>query len=247
MPSKSELKALGERRNYQDRELDARAVANLSSDEYLWFQVFYPTRLEDAAQRDANKKHNKAAMNEWAIKDMWEGKATPEESERARIAGDTFAMRNPTFARTIENATLMVEHMKSRGLDATEISSYTTAFRELTQEGKLTIAPGESADGYLRNHPELHDRRTPPIIQARRAQKEATQEYFAQAASAEASASVVNLVDYPREDVRGVPPYASAEKASFRNLLTNLSAREYAERCKDPSFRAAVDRLDGEK
>jgi len=64
MPSKSELKALGERRNYGDRELDARDVAKLSSDEYLWFQTFFPARLEDATQRDTIKKHNKAVMKQ---------------------------------------------------------------------------------------------------------------------------------------------------------------------------------------
>src|SRR6266567_2255216 len=88
MPSKSELKALGERRNYQDRALDARAVANLSSDEYLWFQTFFPARIEHAAQIENVKNHNKAAMKQVGAQQFWSkywgttNQAAPAEANR---------------------------------------------------------------------------------------------------------------------------------------------------------------------
>ena len=245
MPSKSELKSLGERRNYQDRELDARAVSSLSSDEYLWFQTFFPARLETAAQREANKKHNRQAMSVWDIRKRWREGVTPEESRRAQEAGAEFARRFPTFEQTIDNAHAIVRFMEENDLDPAEIASYITAYRELTDQGKLTVAPIESADDYLRNHPELHERRTPPIIAARAAKAEQTAKYFQAAANATAKGTVVSFTDYPERERIG---YGDHTRYSFRKLLDSLDAESYARRLKDdPQFSAALDKLNDGK
>jgi len=180
----------------------------------------------------------------WNARRMWEGRATPEEDERARIAGDTFATRTPQFARTMENATLMVEHMKLRDFDATEMSSYFTAFRELTEQGKLIVAPAQSADQYLAAHAELHDHRTPPLIQVREAKAAQTAKHFEAAANSTAKGTVVNFTDYAADEA-GYPDYPS--KYSFRRLVESLDADSYARRLKDdPQFAAAIDKLNND-
>jgi hypothetical protein len=246
MPSKSELKSLGERRNYQDRELDARAVSSLSSDEYLWFQTFFPARLEHAAQIESNKRQNAERMPVWNARRMWKGKATPEEDEKARAAGDQFAIRHPQFARTIENATLMIEYMQAHDLDATDISSYTTAFRELSAEGKLTLVEAQSATDFYKEHKELHPTQIPPLVAARNAKKAATEKFFAEARAdtATARAGATRVTDYGH-DQQGVPPYSDIEKISLRNLVRNMSSAALDEKCQhDPSFKKALDSLE---
>lgn len=246
MPSKGELKSLGERRNYQDRELDARAVSSLSSDEYLWFQAFFPARLEHAAQIESNKRQNAERMPVWNTRRMWEGKATPEEDEKARAAGDHFATRFPQFDRNLENAQAMVSYMQAHDLDATKVESYVSAYKALVEDGKLTPAPAQSANDFLRSHIELHDKRIPPIIQARNAKAQATAEHFQRARAATAQAGATSVTDYPADET-GYPNYPT--KYSFRRLVESLDAESYARRLKeDPQFSAALDRLnDGNK
>ncbi len=131
--------------------------------------------------------------------------------------------------------------MQQNDLDATQVSSYVTAFRALSAEGKITLAEPESADEFLRTHPELLDRRTPSLIAARNAKAEQTQKYFAQAASAEAKGTVVNVVDYG-EQRHGVPP--EPDKYSFKQKIRSISASDLAQRCQDdPTFRKALDEL----
>jgi len=245
LKGREELKAMGERNGWADDELTARDVTNLSADHYLWFEAFFPARLEHAAEIENNRRLNAERMPSWNARRMWAGNATKDEDEKSRIAGDQFAMRHPQFARTIENATLMIEHMKERDLDATKIESYAVAFLELTEQRKLTVAPAESADDFYKAHPELHDRRTPPVIAARAARTEQTAKHFEAAASAAVKGNVVNVVDYEHEPGRGVPPYSEIDKASLRNLARKMSSAELQAKCEsDPSFRKALDALD---
>ncbi len=245
MPSKSELRALGERKGWSVRDISMREINAMSADETLWHEAFNVTNWRAAFEREDAVRQNKQHMKVWDVRRAWRGQATEEEDRLARIAGEQFAMRHPQFARTIENATRMIEHMKSRDLDATQISSYTTAFLELTEQGKLTVAPAESADEFLRTHPELHDRRTPPIIAARNAKAQATAEHFEKTreATATARAGATRVTDYGREQ-QGVPPYSDIEKTSLRNLARKMNAAELQAKCEsDPSFRKALDEL----
>jgi hypothetical protein len=242
MPSKAELKSLGERKGWTAREVSMREIRQqMSAEEVLWHEAFNKENFDRAFTLAENRRLNQERMPVWNVKRMWAGHATKEEGEKSRNAGDQFAIRHPQFERTIENAMLMVEYMKSQDLDATKVQSYETAFRELTAEGKLTLVEAESADDFLRKHPELHERRTPPIIVARTAKAEATQEYFAQAASARATGNVVNVVDYGPQ-AHGVPP--EPDKYSFKQKVRSMSASEIAQRCQDdPAFHKALDKL----
>ncbi len=243
--NKSDLEAQGIQYGWSAGPLTPQEVREMSSSELRWHELFNADNLEKALALPAKIKEGKDIDRQWAIKRMWEGRVSPEQDENARAAGDAFAIRHPTFARTIENAMLMVEHMKSRGLDATEISSYTTAFRELTEQGKLTVAPAESADDFYKAHPELHDRRTPQVIAARAARTEQTAKHFEAAASAAVKGNVVNVVDYEHEPGRGVPPYSEIDKASLRSLVQKMSSAELAEKCQnDSSFKKALDSLE---
>ena len=246
MPSKGELKALGERKGWAAREISMREIRQqMSAEEVLWHEAFNKDNFEQAFEHDANARHNREAMGVWDIRRQWREGVTAEESRRAQEAGAEFARRFPTFEQTIDNAHAIVRFMEENDLDPAEIASYITAYRELTDQVKLTVAPIESADDYLRNHPELHERRTPPIIAARNAKAEATQEYFAQAASARAKGNVVNVVDYGPQ-THGVPP--RPDKVSFRRLVASLSASELAKRIsEDSQFRESLNRLDKTK
>jgi hypothetical protein len=248
MPSKSELKALGERKGWTAGEISVREIQHqMSAEEVLWHEAFNRENVDRAFERQRIAKHNREAMDQWAIKRMWQGKVTPDEDAKARAAGNEFAIRFPTFERTVENAQIMVEYMRDHDLDATELASYITAFQELTAGGKLTLAKAQSAQDFYNEHKELHPTQLPPIVVSRNAKRTATEKFFAQAreATATARSGATSLTDYPHEQ-RGAPPYSDIEKTSFRNLLNNLSAQEFAERCKDPQFKAAADRV-GEK
>lgn len=240
MPS-AELKSLGERKGWTMHELSMREIRQMSADETSWHEAYNKENFDGAIERDANARHNRQAMGVWDIRRQWREGVTEEQSRRAQEAGAEFARRFPTFEQSIDNAHAIVGFMEENDLDPTEISSYITAYRELTDQVKLTVAPIESADDYLRNHPELHERRTPPIIAARAAKAEQTAKYFQAAANATAKGTVVNVIDYPSEQ-SGYP--AAPTKYSFRKLLDSLSAAEYQKRLnEDKQFAAAIDKL----
>ncbi len=244
MPS-AELKSLGERKGWTMHELSMREIRQMSADETSWHEAYNKENFDGAIERDANARHNRQAMGVWDIRRQWREGVTEEQSRRAQEAGAEFARRFPTFEQSIDNAHAIVGFMEENDLDPTEIASYVTAYRELTDQGKLTVAPAESADDYLRNHPELHERRTPPIIAARAAKAEQTAKYFQAAANATAKGTVVSFTDYPERERIG---YGDHTRYSFRKLLDSLDAESYARRLKDdPQFSAALDKLNDGK
>ena len=213
----------------------------MSADETLWHEAFNKENWDRAFTLSENGRLNRERMPIWNVRRMWRGEASGEETEKARIAGDQFATRFPQFERSLPNAELMVAYMRDHDLDATKIESYVIAYRELTEQGKLTVAPAQSADEFLAQHPELIDRRTPPLIAARNAKAEQTTKHFEAAANATAKGTVVNFTDYPGEQ-SGYP--AAPTKYSFRRLLESLSAAEYQKRLnEDAAFAAAVDKI----
>ena len=227
------------RHGWQIRPISHEDILKMSSAEFRFHEVWNKEALDRAFTIEQNKRTTELPIRN--IKRMWEGKATPDENEKCRIAGDTFATRTPQFARTMENAMLMIEHMQAHDLDATKIESYTAAFRELTEQGRLTVAPAESADEFLRSHPELHDQRTPVLIQARQSKAQATAEHFQKAKEATGHAGTTSVTDYPADET-GYPNYPS--KYSFRRLVESLDAESYARRVKDdPQFAAAINKL----
>jgi len=291
MPSKSELKALGVRRYYQDRALDARAVANLSSDEYLWFQTFFPARIEHAAQIENVKNHNKAAMKQVGAQQFWSkywgttNQAAPAEANRILGELQKFQASFPQFIVSRSENGVVLQWLRERHLELT-YRNLVDSFEANALEGRLHLNPsaigagsesevtGEaltrhhnfhlliqpqqrmsetdrlSADEYLAQNSQLHDKRLPPIVISRNAKKEATEKFFeqARASTATARSGATKVTDYEREPRggSGATSISEVQKASFRNLLNNLSAQEFAARCEDPQFKASVDRL-GEK
>src|SRR6266478_10070342 len=219
--SREELKALGERHGWSARELSMREIQQMSADETLWQGEFNKEGFDRAFTLAENGRLNNERMPIWNVRRMWGGGATPEEDSAARIAGNQFATRCLQFERTIVNAQAIVEWMQAHDLDGTKVESYVTAFQALVEEGKLTPAPTESADDFLRNHAELHDTRTPPIIAARNAKAEQTQKYFEAAANATARAGATQITTYPADET-GYPNFPS--KYSFRKLVEGLSA-----------------------
>jgi len=227
MPSKGELKSLGERRNYQDRELDARAVANLNSDEYLWFQTFFPARIEHAAEIENAKRHNKAAMKEVGAKQFWDthwgttNQASPEESKRILADLHNFQASFPQFIVSRAENEVLLQWLKDRNLELT-YRNLVESFEANALEGKVWLNPNAinagsetevsgqqllyhynfhkliqpqqrmsdadrlSADEFLGQHPELRDKRLPPIVIAKREKAKATSAYFQQEKEADA-------------------------------------------------------------
>jgi uncharacterized tellurite resistance protein B-like protein len=222
-------------------ELSMREIQQMSADETLWHEAYNKENLDSAFTLAENQRLNKERMPVWETRRKWREGVTREETEKARIAGDQFATRFPQFERSLQNAELMVVYMREHDLDATQIQSYISAFREMSAEGRLTLVEPESASEFLHNHVELRDQRIPPLIAARNAKAEQTQKYFEQAASATNQGSVARVVDYPQEQ-RGVPP--QPDKASFRMKVRSMSAAEIAQRCQDDlAFRKALDEL----
>jgi len=228
------------------RELTYEEIQKMSAQEAAWHQQNNPENWRIAFEKEEIRRTNKQHMKVWDVRRQWREGVTKDQGRRAQEAGAEFARRFPTFEKTLENAHAIVQFMEEKDLDPTEIASYITAYRELINQGKLTAAPVQSADEFLNSHPELHDRRTPPLIQVREAKAAQTAKHFEAAANSTAKGTVVNFTDYAADET-GYPNYPS--KYSFRRLVESLDADSYARRLKDdPQFSAALDRLnDGNK
>jgi hypothetical protein len=99
-----------------------------------------------------------------------------------------------------------------------------------------------SADEWFREHPELHETRTPPIIVQKQQVAAATAKHFEQAKSGTAEGQAVRFTDMGGKDYSGYP--SAPTKYSFRRLLDSLSADEFTKRLnQDAAFAAAVDRV----
>src|SRR5260370_37145263 len=191
--SRDALTALGERQGWRVRELSMREIQQMSADETLWHEAYNKENFDVAFTLAENGRLNRERMPVWNVRRMWNGRATSEEDSAALIAGNQFATRCPQFERSIENPQAIVEWMQANDLDATKVESYVRAFRALVEEGRLIPAKPESADDFLANHPELHDRRTPPIIAARNARVEGTRKHFEAAANAPTQSTSTTL------------------------------------------------------
>jgi len=240
------LQSHGKEVSEEARELTYEGIQKMSAKEAAWHQQNNAENWRIAFEKEEIRRTNKQHMKVWDVRRQWREGVTKDQGRRAQEAGAEFARRFPAFERTIDNAHAITQFMEDNDLDATEVSSYVAAYRELTNQGKLTVAPVQSADQYLAAHPELHDLRTPPIIAARNAKAEQTAKHFEAAANATAKGTVVNFADYAADET-GYPNYPS--KYSFRRLVDSLDAESYARRLKeDPQFSAALDRLnDGNK
>jgi hypothetical protein len=145
LKGREELKALGERNGWAVREVSMREIQQMSADETLWHEAFNKENFDLAFTLAENGRLNAERMPVWNARRMWEGKATPDENERARIAGDAFATRTPQFARTLEAAQIMARYMEQHDLDATKIESYSAAFTALVEDGKFLAQPSRAS------------------------------------------------------------------------------------------------------
>jgi hypothetical protein len=100
-----------------------------------------------------------------------------------------------------------------------------------------------SADDWFKQHPELHETRTPPIILQKQQVAAATAKHFEQAKSGTAEGQAVRFTDMGGRDYSGYPP--ESEKFSFKSKVRSMSATELAERCQlDPAFKKSLDEME---
>jgi hypothetical protein len=241
LKGREELKSLGERMGWTSHELTMREIQQMSADETLWHEAFNKDNFERAFERDVIGRHNREAMAVWDIRKAWREGVTKEQSRCAEEAGAEFASRFPTFERTIDNAHAIVRFMEEHDLDATEVSSYIKAFNALVEEGKMSLAPVQSADEFFAQHPELRDNGVPPLVATRHQREQNTAAHFAKSVAATNEASVTRVVDYPQEH-HGVP--TQPDRISFRKRVANMTADEIRMECEiDPALRKALDAL----
>ena len=285
--SREELKTLGERNGWTQRELSMREIhQQMGADETLWHQTFNKENFDKAVERDAVVKERTVINQKWDAKKLWDDvtKPTPEQAAEIASALERFKQTYPQFiqsraengiillglrdknmAVTFENLVESFEDCAMKGLvhlnpsaialgSQTDISGdellHHQNFHKLIQPQKrISDVDRLSADEFFQQNKEvLADRRTPPIIQARNAKAASTAALLQQTETSTAKSGSTSVTDYEREPRGGSGTRAitEIEKASFRNLLRDLSSQEFAERCTDPQFKAAVDRL-GEK
>ncbi len=150
--SRAEMKALGERNNYQDRELDARAVANLSADEYLWFETLFPERLEAATEREAIKQHNEAVMKQVGAQQFWnkywgtQNQASPEESKRLLGELQKFQASFPQFIVSRGENEIILQWLRDRNLEL-NYRNLVESFEANALAGALYLNPGAIGAG----------------------------------------------------------------------------------------------------
>jgi len=127
------------------------------------------------------------------------------------------------------------------------LRKYPRLHKLLAPQKRPNIADTQSADEFKASHPELADRRTPPLIQARQQRDANTVAFFKETEAATASTrdGSANVVDYGAQQRVPVEP----EKYSLKQKIRSMSAEEFAQRVKDdPTFAAAIDRAsDGNK
>lgn len=226
------------------RQLAYKEIERMSSRDAAWHMHNNAEHWKQAFDEEERRRQSKTHVATTRTRLQWQGHATESEDAQAELAAETFSEKFPQFERTLSNAQAMCRYMQEQDLAGTELSSYITAFRALREQGVLTLVKPEGADEYLQKHPELRGDpdRVPPLIEKRQQVAAATTAHFEQAASATAASGSTKVVDYEPEQ-RG-PLYANTTKASFRNLLKNLSADEYLEKMQDPQFRASVDKVE---
>lgn len=213
-----------------------------SAEDSAWHLQHNTKNWQAAFDQEERRRQSKTHVTQTKTKLQWQGNATDEESEQALIAGETFANKFPQFERTLANAQALCRYMQEHDLPGTELSSFITAFRALSEKGELTLAKTESAEEFLKNHSELTaSDQVPPMIQARQAKHQATTEFVAKTQAATAKSGSTTVVAYEDEQT-GYP--AAPNRYSFRKLLDSLSADEYQRRLnEDPQFAAAIDKL----
>ena len=160
--SKAELESAAKRFGWSRRELSLKDITEMSSGESRYHEICNPDQYAAAFEREAVGKHNDDAMKQWAVKRMWDGQATEQESEKAYAAGDRFALSYSQFIRSQSNCLAIAGYMRENNFDATRVESYVAAFKLLVSEGKLVVSPkaanigpeeaitGEELRGYAR-------------------------------------------------------------------------------------------------
>ena len=213
----------------------------MSAADAEWHMTHNKQAWQAAFDEEQRRRTSKRHITQNRVTLQWQGNATDEESEAAIKMGAEFAKRFPQFERSLANAQAMCRYMQENDLPGTELSSYVTAFRALSEKGELTLAKPESSAEFYANHPELHPTGVPPLIQVREAKAANTAVHFAKTEAASAQAGSTTVVDYENEH-SGYP--AAPTKYSFRKLLDSLSADEFQKRLnEDRAFAAAVDKL----
>lgn len=207
-------------------------------------KLYNRENFDNALTRAENQRVNGERQAVWDIRKKWAGTAgvSPEEAEQARRAGATFAERFPTFERSEANALKICQYMADHDLDPKQVSSYVEAFNALVKAGQIKLAPVQSANEYLAQHPELHETGISPLIAARHQREQNTEAHFAAGSTATSESTVTRVVDYG-EQKHGFP--RESEKYSFKMKIRAMSADELAQRCADdPAFKTALDALD---
>ena len=222
--SRAELRVYGERMGFQDRELSAKDVTALTSEEYLWFETFFPNRLQEAEQGAANKKASDDNIAAWKTRKMWE-EGTPEEIDAALVEVNRFVAAHPQFIGSNEaNRQAIVNWLVEMNLPCT-YANLVNAFQDLAKDGKLTLLDGdtelsgenlvrsprlrvlleaksrplpanESADAYLASHPELRANPISSLMKREIAQRQITAEFFKKSTEATATHNGTTFTDY---------------------------------------------------
>lgn len=147
--SRAELESLGERNGYQNRELSAAEVRNLSADEYKWFETFFPHRLEKAAEIDANKRSNAQVKKTMEARNFWtrywqrnDQPATPEEAAKHRVVIERFTRAFPQFLTDRKENSCVLEFMKENDLDFT-YPNLVKAYEACVLSGRAVVSPAK--------------------------------------------------------------------------------------------------------
>jgi hypothetical protein len=149
---REELKSLGERNGWTDRELSAHEVGQLSADHYLWFSTFCPERLEQAAQIASNKRHNKAEMKKVEAQQFWTRywgtgtQAGPEEATKVLAEIERFTARYPQFLTDRSENSVILEYLKDNDLPVT-YQNLVHAFEASVLSGSVVVSAARIGAG----------------------------------------------------------------------------------------------------
>lgn len=161
-----------------------------------------------------------AAMRDWRIRRIWEGRAMDEKmqkAEAARLPGRcTTLLSWPTTWNSKGGAALISNHFSGPlRICVRPENSRSSSLRVWTSICKI-----------IQSYPNL----VPSRIRSKQANARATEGHFRQAreATATARAGARSFTDYPRDHQAGVPPPQPPSNLEPRNLQSDAKTRSFA-------------------
>ena len=147
--SREELKTLGERNGWTQRELTMREIRQqMSADEVVWHEVFNKENFDKAVERDAVAKERKDINAQWDARKLWmdHTKPTPEQAEAILAALERFKQTYPQFIQSRAENEIILLGLRDKNMAVT-FENLVESFEDCAMKGLVHLNPSAIALG----------------------------------------------------------------------------------------------------